>query len=100
MGGGSWTKDAYCSYTSTVRGCSVDSFKVYYVTRTYLTRHGVGRLDRECARDAISNNMMEDKTNVPNPFQNHLRYAPMDYDALIKRIVADCKPYNCRITAV
>lgn len=27
MGGGSWTKDAYCSYTSTVRGCSVDSFK-------------------------------------------------------------------------
>lgn len=27
MGGGSWTKDAYCNYTSTVRGCSVDSFK-------------------------------------------------------------------------
>ena len=27
MGGGSWTKDAYCSYTSTTRGCSVDSFK-------------------------------------------------------------------------
>ena len=27
MGGGSWTKDAYCSYTSTVRSCSVDSFK-------------------------------------------------------------------------
>lgn len=79
---------------------NADSFKVYYVTRTYLTRHGVGRLDRECARDAISNNMMEDKTNVPNPFQNHLRYAPMDYDALIKRIVADCKPYNCRVNIV
>ena len=44
--------------------------------------------------------MMEDKTNVPNPFQNHLRYAPMDYDALIKRIVADCKPHNCRVNIV
>lgn len=72
----------------------------YYVTRTYLTRHGTGRLDSECTRNDISDKMEEDKTNVPNPFQNHLRYAPLDYDSLIRRIFIDSEMYNVDVNIV
>lgn len=50
------------------------SLTVIYVTRTYVTRHGAGRLDYECSRDEI-NFRMYDATNVPNPWQDVLRYA-------------------------
>lgn len=76
------------------------SVNVYYVTRTYLTRHGVGRLDGECIRNDISDKMEEDKTNVPNPFQNHLRYAPLDYDSLVRRIFIDSETYNVDMNIV
>lgn len=72
----------------------------YYVTRTYLTRHGIGRLDSECTRNDISDKMEEDKTNVPNPFQNHLRYAPLDYDSLARRIFIDNEVYNVDVNIV
>lgn len=48
--------------------------EIIYVTRTYVTRHGAGRLDCECAKEDICPTM-EDKTNVPNPWQDSLRYA-------------------------
>ena len=48
--------------------------EVYYVTRTYVTRHGAGRLDYECEKDKI-NPMMQDFTNCPNQWQGSLRYA-------------------------
>ena len=48
--------------------------EIIYVTRTYVTRHGAGRLDCECAKEDICP-FMEDKTNVPNPWQDSLRYA-------------------------
>ncbi len=51
-----------------------DRLEVIYVTRTYITRHGAGRLDHECTREAI-NPRMVDRTNLPNPWQNSLRYA-------------------------
>ncbi len=47
--------------------------EIIYVTRTYVTRHGIGRLDNECTKDAI-NPRMVDKTNVPNMWQDCLRY--------------------------
>lgn len=50
------------------------SLEIIYVTRTYVTRHGAGRLDYECAREEICADM-EDRTNVPNPWQDSLRYA-------------------------
>ncbi len=50
------------------------SLEVIYVTRTYVTRHGAGPLNHECAKESI-NPRMEDRTNVPNPWQNCLRYA-------------------------
>lgn len=48
--------------------------EVIYVSRTYVTRHGAGRLDYECAKEEI-NPQMEDRTNIPNFWQGALRYA-------------------------
>lgn len=50
------------------------NLEIFYVTRTYVTRHGAGRLDFECGKEEI-NPGMTDLTNIPNPWQNHLRYA-------------------------
>lgn len=62
-----------------------------YVTRTYLTRHGAGRLDGECHKTEINPNI-EDLTNIPNPHQGTLRYAKLDEESLEKRILNDFKP--------
>ena len=50
------------------------SLEIIYVSRTYVTRHGAGRLDHECPREAI-NPEMTDRTNVFNPWQDYLRSA-------------------------
>lgn len=62
--------------------------EVCYVTRTYMTRHGVGRFDTECPKSEINSNMI-DMTNVPNPFQDSLRYGKMDWNDLMKNITDD-----------
>lgn len=50
------------------------ALEIAYITRTYVTRHGAGRLDYECAKEEI-NSDMQDNTNVPNAWQDSLRYA-------------------------
>ena len=62
---------------------------VYFVSRTYMTRHGVGRFDTECLKSNI-NFFMWDRTNVPNMFQDSLRYGYLDYSSLQKRAEAEC----------
>lgn len=47
--------------------------ELHYVTRTYVTRHGAGRLDCECPKEEIAPALV-DRTNVPNPWQGGLRY--------------------------
>ena len=59
-----------------------------YVSRTYLTRHGVGKLPSECNKQFI-NEYMFDKTNVPNPFQDTLRYGTLDLGELYDRCSKD-----------
>ena len=66
-----------CGYTGFI--------EAFYVTRTYMTRHGVGRFDTECNKAEI-NPLMWDKTNVPNLFQDSLRYGKMDIVSLFKRV--------------
>jgi len=51
----------------------------YYVSRTYLTRHGAGPLPGE--GPAM---WFEDKTNVVHPWQGALRFAPLDKDLLVR----------------
>ena len=70
------------------RFSDADNIEVCYVTRTYLTRHGAGRLDNECAKEEI-NPYMQDLTNVPNLHQGTLRYAEIDVKELNKRINHD-----------
>lgn len=62
--------------------------EVCYVTRSYMTRHGVGRFDTECEKKNINPNMI-DITNVPNIFQDSLRYGYLDYKELKERILKD-----------
>lgn len=62
--------------------------EVCYVTRSYMTRHGVGRFDTECEKKNINPNMI-DITNVPNIFQDSLRYGYLDYSELKERTLKD-----------
>lgn len=59
-----------------------------YVTRTYLTRHGAGPFPTECPMAEINPDMV-DRTNVPNPHQQQLRYGLFDGAAVLARIRAD-----------
>ena len=45
-----------------------------YVSRTYVTRHGAGRLDGECGPETIGQ-IQKDRTNEPNEWQGRIRYA-------------------------
>ena len=62
--------------------------EVCYVTRTYLTRHGAGRLDYECKKEDINPNII-DLTNIPNDFQGSLRFAKLNVKELKNRIEKD-----------
>ena len=71
------------------------NIEVCYVTRTYLTRHGAGPFPTECSKDEI-NPEMYDKTNVPNPHQDTLRYGKLDVDELYQRIITDIGDFGCK----
>lgn len=62
--------------------------EICYVTRTYMTRHGAGRLDSECKKEEL-NPDMQDLTNIPNIHQDSLRYGHLVLDTLLKRIYND-----------
>lgn len=69
--------------------------EIYYVSRTYLTRHGAGPLPKE-----DSNLSFEDDTNRPTQFQGRLRFAPLDINSLRSRIKADAgsNPFKLVLT--
>ena len=59
--------------------------EIYYVSRTYLTRHGAGTLPGE--DETLS---YEDDTNHRTQFQGAIRFAPLDNpDAMLDRIHKD-----------
>lgn len=62
--------------------------EIRYVTRTYLTRHGAGPFPTECPKEQIGEGIT-DRTNVPNPHQETLRYGLFDGPAVMKRVRAD-----------
>ena len=81
-----------------------------YVSRTYLTRHGAGKFPTECEKAQI-NAQMSDRTNVPNPYQDSLRYGMLDLKELQERCQSDvgtfgdqksiaithCNEYHCDV---
>ena len=62
----------------------IADIEAYYVSRTYLTRHGAGPLPGEDPSMSFA-----DETNKPHAFQGRLRFAPLDYAALRARIARD-----------
>lgn len=60
---------------------------VTYVTRCYLTRHGAGPLPGEVEKLQSVN--VKDNTNIPNPFQDKLRFADLDLVQLDRGITFD-----------
>lgn len=60
--------------------------KVYYVTRTYLTRHGEGPLRNETGAES---SWCNDETNKYNDHQGAFRYAYLDIDDLVNGITDD-----------
>lgn len=67
--------------------------EVCYVSRTYMTRHGAGRFDMECSKSDINENII-DLTNVPNPFQDSIRYGMLELEDLKNRICSDSGNVN------
>jgi len=78
---------------SWINSANVEKKDVYYVSRTYLTRHGAGELPTECRREDINPNIV-DKTNMPNEWQGSLRFGWLDMDTMEKDIVKDFARYN------
>lgn len=64
------------------------TFDVYYVSRTYLTRHGAGPLKEESKPEEVLKKYVLDKTNLTNSWQQHLRYAPLNSERT-KRFIED-----------
>lgn len=63
--------------------------EVFYVTRSYLTRHGEGPLPYEC--EGLLYPHLGDATNVDNLFQGKLRYAPFNLSLLLESVITDLK---------
>jgi len=69
--------------------------EIYYVSRTYLTRHGAGPLPAEDLSMSF-----DDETNRTTQFQGALRFAPLDTSSLLERCKRDAgsNPYNLVFT--
>lgn len=59
--------------------------EIYYVSRTYLTRHGAGPLPGEDSKLSF-----DDETNRPSRFQGEIRFAPLNTLSLRERCNLDC----------
>jgi adenylosuccinate synthase len=70
----------------------IKDIEAYYVSRTYLTRHGAGHLPGEDPRLSYA-----DDTNTAHPFQGRLRFAALSYQHLMNRIRKDAGPDNYKL---
>ena len=78
---------------STINSLNADSTDIFYVSRSYMTRHGVGPMDAECRKEDI-NPTIVDTTNIRNDWQDELRFGYIDTDKLYRRIESDFSRYN------
>lgn len=64
-----------------------DLDEIYYVTRTYQTRHGNGYMSSHLDKPNLINH--ENETNVTDPFQGTFRYCNLDIELLRYAIQCD-----------
>jgi len=67
--------------------CYRGELEIDYVSRCYATRHGRGEFPTEVKKKPYAN--ITDLTNVPNEFQESLRFGILDMDLLIEGINLD-----------
>lgn len=67
---------------------------LFYVSRSYMTRHGAGPMDMEVSKEKI-NPLIYDAVNQPNDWQGSLRFGRIDTDKLYRRIEGDSVRYSC-----
>jgi len=80
----------------------IDDIEIYYVTRCYQTRHGVGWMSNESEIKLINN---EDEINKFNEWQKDFRVGEIDYDLLnyaysIDKIYSPDIPKNLVVTCL
>lgn len=73
----------------------IDGIDVYYMTRSYTTRHGAGPMAHE--GEDMSYVEIVDPTNVHNDWQGTIRAAPLDLEVLEKAISHDLKRVSTEI---
>lgn len=66
--------------------------ELFYVSRSYITRHGNGPMESECGKNEI-NPAIVDKTNITNEFQGELRFGRIDMSSLVDRVKKDANVY-------
>lgn len=71
---------------------------IYYVSRTYMTRHGAGPMEAECEKKDINASIV-DKTNEENPWQGKLRFGFLNTDTLFDRVKRDLNQYGSKVNA-
>ena len=81
------SKTGLCNVVRLANQMKIEELDVYYLTRSYLTRHGAGPLPYELDKKPYP--MIEDKTNIKNEWQDSLRFAYLDLDLLKESIEVD-----------
>ena len=69
--------------------------ELFYVSRTYMTRHGAGPMEAECAKEDINSDIV-DRVNQPNEWQGSLRFGRINLDKMYQRIKKDAYDYDNR----
>lgn len=64
--------------------------QLYYISRTYITRHGSTDFKEKCDKKEI-NATMVDETNQPNPYQGSLMFGKLNINELYDRVKKDTK---------
>ena len=67
--------------------------ELFYVSRSYMTRHGAGPMECECEKEDINSDII-DNTNIDNEWQGSLRFGKINTDSLQERILKDASLYN------
>jgi adenylosuccinate synthase len=78
---------------NTINNLKAESTDIFYVSRSYMTRHGVGPMDAECKKEDINPDIV-DATNIRNDWQDELRFGYIDTDKLYRRVKGDFSRYN------
>ena len=102
-------KDGFPHLTPSSTGCrniadeahilNLDNIELYYVSRSYLTRHGAGPMIGECEKNEINPGIV-DKTNEENEWQGSLRFGKLDLDKMANKILKDTRLLRNRFLTI